>query len=577
MKKKTIKIISAGIAAALCAGIAAGCNPSFDDNTSGATEITFRIGSGCCLSDTWLKPAFERFSELKKNESYEDGKTGVYASIMQDKMITSDTTVLQYDIIIGEANHINIYDMQAKGWLHNIDNIVSKFDDKIDKNIKERMKGSDGKYYSMPMHSFYCNISYNVSLFDNYNLYFAAPEETDVEEYASLFAADENGKYTANGGTVKFIGSKDANKSCGPNGEYGDYDDGLPSSVEEFLVLCDYVRSERGINPFAIYGDGGVYDYGYMLVNAIWSGLVGEDIKNAYCDWTGKEVEVVKLDGNGSAMLTDEDLFYVGSGIKKPVTEKIVLNDENGYRMYDMVGRYYGLGVLQVAYKNGWFCQADWDGKSNFDTQKDFLYGEMNSKKDNRSAMLIDSSYWYGESTAQGNIESYAKINPTDPVPHVSIMPMPTSYTGQVAEHEGKKPILLDTGAAQMCVSREVEKNAGKLRAVEEFIEYFYNNELANFTEATGLQIAMDYSYDSSKLDEFYGRMKDITDDGIIIRPASPNARFKNSVSSFSLSWGGYINSFNLDGLDCNRGPLYAMVNNKDMLRIFEVTRRKTW
>ena len=201
----------------------------------------------------------------------------------------------------------------------------------------------------------------------------------------------------------------------------------------------------------------------------------------------------------------------------------------------------------------------------------------MNNKKDNRSAMLVDSSYWYGESTKQGNISSYAKVNPTDPVPHVSIMPTPTAYTGQVAEHEGKKPVILDTGASQLFVSREVEKNAGKLRAVEEFIEYFYNNELANFTEATGLQIAMDYDYDSTKLDEFYDRMKDITDDGIIVRPASANVKYKSAASNFSVSWGGYINNFNLDGLYCHDGPLYAMINGKDMYKIFETTIRKTW
>ena len=576
MKKRTIKTISAGIAAVLCAGLAAGCNPSFDDGgKGGVTEITFMVGSGCCKTDSWLEPAFKRFAELKKNESYEDGKTGVSASIMNPQDLSYDSTMVQYDILIGE-NRVNIYDMQAKGWLHDISNIVEKFEDKIDDGIKERMKGSDGKYYSMPMHSFYCGISYNVGLFDKYNFYFAAPDETDVEEYLSLFAADENGKYTSNGGTVRLVGSKNAKKSCGPNGEYGDYDDGLPSSVEEFLVMCDYVKSQ-GINPFAISGDGGNFNYGYMLVNAIWAGLSGDAMKNVYCNWTGNEVEVVKLDGNGNAMLTGEDLFYAGSDIKKPVTEKIVLNDENGYRMYDMVGRYYGLGVLQVAYKNGWFCQADWDGKSNFDTQKDFLYGEMNNKKDNRSAMLVDSSYWYGESTKQGNISSYAKVNPTDPVPHVSIMPTPTAYTGQVAEHEGKKPVILDTGASQLFVSREVEKNAGKLRAVEEFIEYFYNNELANFTEATGLQIAMDYDYDFTKLDEFYDRMKDITDDGIIVRPASANVKYKSAASNFSVSWGGYINNFNLDGLDCHDGPLYAMINGKDMYKIFETTRRKTW
>lgn len=580
MKSKTIKRLSVALAATIAVSMAAGCNPSFDDGgKSGVTEITVQVGSGCCKNASYLDAAIERFMESKKNEVYEDGKQGVSVTAMDPQDLSYDSSMMQYDILIGE-NRTNIYDLQSKGWLHDISNIVEKFESKIDPDIKERMKGSDGKYYSMPRHSFYCGISYNVSLFDKYNFYFAADDEEDVNEIDSQFIPAADGNFTEAGGKAKLIGSKNAKKSCGPNGVAGDYDDGLPSSVEEFLVLCQYIK-EQGINPFAISGDGGNYNYGFMLVNAIWSGLVGaEGMKNIYCNWSGTEVEVVKLDASGNTLLTNEDLFYAGSGIKKPQTEKIVLNDDNGYRMYDMAARYYALGVLQVAYKNGWFCQDDWDGKSNLATQKDFLYGESNTgnQRKNRSAMLFDSSYWYGESIREGNIADYARKNPTDPVPHVSIMPMPTAYGGQVAEGEGKKPVLLDIGASQLFVSKNVENNAGKLRAVEDFIEFLYSDEeLASFTESTGLQVAMTYDYDAKKLDEFYDRMKVITDNGVIIRPSSANIKYKSATSSFSVSWGGYVNNFNLDGLDCHDGSLYAMVNGKDMRAIFETTRRKTW
>ena len=87
----------------------------------------------------------------------------------------------------------------------------------------------------------------------------------------------------------------------------------------------------------------------------------------------------------------------------------------------------------------------------------------------------------------------------------------------------------------------------------------------------------MTYDYDAKKLDEFYDRMKVITDNGVIIRPSSANIKYKSAASSFSVSWGGYVNNFNLDGLDCHDGSLYAMINGKDMRAIFETTRRKTW
>ena len=40
-------------------------------------------------------------------------------------------------------------------------------------------------------------------------------------------------------GTRKFIINNNTKKSCGPNGEYGDYDDGLPSSYQEFYKLLE--------------------------------------------------------------------------------------------------------------------------------------------------------------------------------------------------------------------------------------------------------------------------------------------------------------------------------------------------
>lgn len=45
-------------------------------------------------------------------------------------------------------------------------------------------------------------------------------------------------------------------KSCGPDGAYGTPDDGLPSSLEEFAQLCDYIKSKGG-SPFIIPGGAG--------------------------------------------------------------------------------------------------------------------------------------------------------------------------------------------------------------------------------------------------------------------------------------------------------------------------------
>ena len=124
MKSKTIKRLSAALAATIAVSMAAGCNPSFDDGgKSGVTEITVQVGSGCCKNASYLDAAIERFMESKKNEVYEDGKQGVSVTAMDPQDLSYDSSMMQYDILIGE-NRTNIYDLQSKGWLHDISNIV---------------------------------------------------------------------------------------------------------------------------------------------------------------------------------------------------------------------------------------------------------------------------------------------------------------------------------------------------------------------------------------------------------------------------------------------------------------------
>ena len=38
-----------------------------------------------------------------------------------------------------------------------------------------------------------------------------------------------------------------------------------------------------------------------------------------------------------------------------PTTEKVVLSNETGYKMYDMASRYYALAFMQFANDNDWF------------------------------------------------------------------------------------------------------------------------------------------------------------------------------------------------------------------------------
>lgn len=557
MKTRT-KLMAFGLAAALSLGVMTGCgNGNIDQGGSGGgtgkvTQISFRQWGGTASSTDWLKNAIKRFEDQKKAESYEDGKTGVKITPSTNKDNGYETALPDYDILLDE-NVANVYDMQTRGFLADIGDVVAKLENKIEPQLRAKLKGADGKYYALPHYSYDVGISYNIDLFESENLYIAAPEEENAVTYNSSLISDSG---------IKFVLNKNSKKSCGPDGAYNTYDDGLPSSLEEFIGLCDYIKNRKSFSPFALCDINGGGNYAFMLVEALWSGLVGTDaMKATTCNFTNAQVEVVKegaLNYNGT---------FLNTGIQVPETETVTLNDENGYKMYDMSARYYALSFLELAKNQGWFKNEQ---MTNSKAQEYFVYGDRNANTNDRCAMLVDSSYWYGEATGTGILDRAAQLNQGKEV-RVSIMPMPVQLTGQVTEGNGKKPVVIDTSST-LFVNKRVEKNAGQFRAVKEFIEFLYSDaELKAFTETSKLTMNLNYSYDESKLGNFYQGVLDIEKAaGDKIYCSSENARFSKNRASFSLIWGGKLNYFG----NYHNGSYAALTDGMSAASIFETTRR---
>lgn len=197
-------------------------------------------------------------------------------------------------------------------------------------------------------------------------------------------------------------------------------------------------------------------------------------MKDAFCNWTEEEVEVVNSFSN-------EDVFYSGSGLKKPVTSKMKLTDENGYQAYNMANRYYSLAFFDMALQNEWI---DKEALANSNQTPTEAMNWFINKHNNKSyGMYWDGSYWCHEAADVGTFDTYSKMNPSNPDRHVSFMPLPTTLTGQVQEGEGKKPTLLNVGTTLTFANARVKKN-GKEKAVKEFLKFIYSNdELAAFSE----------------------------------------------------------------------------------------------
>lgn len=557
MKRNKTRFLALGLAAVLSVGVAAGCgngNIGKDEDSSKITQISFRQWGGTASSTDWLQQAADRFAAEKANEPYESGKKGVKVEISTNKDSDYTSSIPDYDILMDE-NSANIYDMQTRGYLADIDDLVKGLQSKIEPQLLPKLKGADGKYYGLPHYSYDVSISYNVDLFKSENLYIAAPGEENVVNYkSSLLPGSSAG--------VNFVFNENTKKSCGPNGIPNDYDDGLPSSLEEFIVLCEYIRNKKNFNPFAISDITGGANYAFMLIESLWAGMVGTDaMKATTCNFTDAEVEVVKE----GALSYDGTLL--NTGIKMPQTETVVLSDDNGYRMYDMSARYYALSFLELAKNKGWFKNQQ---MTNTKAQEFFVLGNYNANDNDRCAMLVDSTFWYGESVSGGTLTKYKSLSGGKEA-NVSMMPMPVQLTGQVTEGNGKKPTVIDTSAT-VFVNKRVEKNEGLFRAVKEFIEFLYSDaELKAFTETSKLTMNLKYDYDKSSLGNFYAGVLEIEKAaGDKVYAASDNIKYSKNRSSFSLIWGGKLNYFG----SYHNGSYAALMGGETAASIFTQTRR---
>lgn len=557
MKRNKTKFLALGLAAVLSVGVAAGCgngNIGKDEDSSKITQISFRQWGGTASSTDWLQQAADRFAAEKANEPYESGKKGVKVEISTNKDSDYTSSIPDYDILMDE-NEANIYDMQTRGYLADIDDLVKGLQSKIEPQLLPKFKGADGKYYGLPHYSYDVSISYNVDLFKSENLYIAAPGEESVVNYKSSLLPDSSVG-------VNFVFNENTKKSCGPNGIPNDYDDGLPSSLEEFIVLCDYIKNKKQINPFSISDITGGANYAFMLIESLWAGMVGTDaMKATNCNFTDAEVEVVKE----GALSYDGTLL--NTGIKMPQTETVVLSDDNGYRMYDMSARYYALSFLELAKNKGWFKNQQ---MTNTKAQEFFVLGNYNANDNDRCAMLVDSTFWYGEAVSGGTLTKYKSLSGGKEA-NVSMMPMPVQLTGQVTEGNGKKPTVIDTSAT-VFVNKRVEKNEGLFRAVKEFIEFLYSDaELKAFTETSKLTMNLKYDYDKSSLGNFYAGVLEIEKAaGDKVYAASDNIKFSKNRSSFSLIWGGKLNYFG----SYHNGSYAALMGGETAASIFTQTRR---
>lgn len=524
-KKLSVSILSVVL---LCGVVGlAGCGKT----SYGNKTVIYIMNNGGGCGRVWLDNAIERFQQKIGDKSYAQGKAGVVFEIEHNINTQASTMATAgYDVYFTTSDSFP-YALAQRDLLYDVTDFINKDSypdadgnitvsilDKMEESYQDVLKGADGRFYAIPHEEWFPGLSYDAELFESKNLYFADPEESNVRTYTCPY------------GTGRFVANKTSKKSTGNDGVYGTYDDGLPSSLTELLILCSRLKNELTIVPFTVSGANAPYTN--YLLESLWASLSGY---NAFMGTYTFDSEIEVVTG-----YTDEPLFPGVDSIahiKKPTTKKVTLTEETGYLATDNVNRYYASAFLEIMYIEGWYSDDISNSSSHTGAQSNFIFSGVNGKQ--TVAMLIEGNYWYNESVTCNNFKDYFDYFPTKTERDIRWMPLPTSLSESATKDNKRENVLLDTGVSYTFINKKTQyKTDGCLEALLDFLTFIYSDEeMSHFTQCTGLgKAAMKYDIldeDWNKMEEFKKSMWDLRNNNKVIYGSASNETFRAAVADF--------------------------------------------
>lgn len=462
----------------------------------------------------WLNEVKKRYEELHKDDVYEEGKKGIQIVVNNSKKNGNDIKdqILYNSDEVYFTEYAYYYTLKEIGALGDITEAVTadlkEYGDEAGTTIESKMTDEqkafygveeDGKtkYYGIPHYAGYTGLIYNVDLFENEKYYFA-DGVTDAEYIEDYFIAKSTDK-----------------KSAGPDGQYDTSDDGLPTTYDEFFLLCEYI-AERGQVPVNWLGT--VYDdYLENLMTALEANS------------EGKEQMMLNYTMNGTA--TSLGTATADGFVKDAAPTE--LTAANGYEVYRQEGKYEALKFLHTLVTNDKFHNslAFNSGYSHMNAQEDFLYAGNDGGQTVPIAMLLDGIWWESEATAtfkdmeNSMGDDYSKMGR-----NFAFMPLPKASADEAGQN-----VLLDHIYSMCFIKGNIED--WKKEIALDFIKFANSNEsLVEFTQVTGTPKALNYTLTDKQMEKMtpFGRsVMELKQNSEIVYPFSKEAIYVNQSGSF--------------------------------------------
>lgn len=379
-----------------------------------------------------------------------------------------------------------------------------------DKTIVEKMntslnayyETSEDKYFAAPYYESYHHLTYDVDLFDQYNLWFK----------------DGGG----------FVSSAVDKKSAGQDGEYGTWDDGLPVTYSDFFTMMDRMVA-RGITPITW---SGAYADSYLtnFIHSLIADYEGEQYATNWC-YDG-QIDVIT---NRDFAEAEAKTFSLNEADYETVT---VTPDNFSDYMHSTVGKYYALKFAKDLSANSQYRTYNY-AESHTAVQRSFLMSNMEGV-DEPIAMLIEGGWWMNEATSvfteMAEIdEKYAKENR-----RFGVMPFPKADDGSSAEGHTVSPF---SGGSAVFVS----KFSAKQDIAVKFFRFLHTDEIMRvFTKYSG--VLRPYVYDKTAIMDsvsyYVKNVIEMSQDTTMIYKLPTGEKYKTDTTVINfMMYGGLLES----------------------------------
>lgn len=507
------------------------------------TKIVFRLQNGG-LGRDWLDSAFARFAELKKDYSYAPGKKGVSLEVEMTGSVDLKTAATDGTNIYALHQVASLSKLVDTGDILCIDDIITadtdmrngepiSIEDKMPEAYRQMYKGSDNQYYAVPGCEYFPGLAYDIGTFEDIGLYLANPNyqnEADAQKYYSEVLQQDF--------YFLYPNSDASMRTCGPDGKTETaYDNGLPSSIYEFIALCEFMSSQ-GVTPISFAG--AYVNYSNFMLSGLMASLQGYDRANSMYTLDG-EVDIV-------VGFENTPLYPGVPSIKKPIVKKVQMTEETGYYASWSVEKYYAESVLELCMLRGWLDNDCYD--SNI-TQKmimqNFIFNDVGDN--HRRGMLAESTFWYNEANISGYFKMYDQASGFDEYKQekkLGWMSLPVTFDTPVSEGEGDAQTWIETWREMYVINANIKDNVELMNACKDLIVFLNTDaELSKYTMNMNLTKPLIYDVAADDYDNMsvYGRyLYALKKDAKPIYFSANNETFQKNSAVFDQSYeSGYF------------------------------------